>query len=106
MEKMLILYSDDVKEIVADFYGVSIENVSVPNSLQVRVSVGEEKIEEKPQAYWEYWGGWAGNHDKRIEDAECSNCGFKHPTVRGYGAPDQLYKICPNCGRRMGHKEV
>lgn len=74
--------------------------------IQALVMEGEKKIEEKPQAYWEYWGGWAGNHDKRIDDAKCSNCGFKHPTVRGGNAPDQLYKLCPHCGRHMGHKEV
>lgn len=106
MEKTYVLYADDVKSIIADMFNAEIENVSVPNQLQIRVVISEEKIEQKPQAYWKYWGGWGGNHDKRIDDATCSNCGFKHPTVRGYDAPNQLHKICPRCGLRMGHREV
>ena len=31
---------------------------------------------------WIYWEGWCGNHDMRIEDAVCSECGYKHPVVR------------------------
>lgn len=75
------------------------------DKIEAFVTFQDEVIEEKPQAYWEYWAGWVGNHDKRIDDATCSKCGFKHPTVRGYDAPDQLYKFCPSCGRRMGKRE-
>jgi predicted Zn-ribbon and HTH transcriptional regulator len=72
-------------------------------------SYGEPKTEDN-HAHWEYWSGWAGNHDQRIEDATCSNCGYKHPTVRldyvdgkfikGY-VPDKLAKECPNCRAKM-----
>lgn len=65
---------------------------------------------ENKHAHWEYWSGWAGNHDQRIEAATCSNCGYKHPTVRldyvdgkfikGY-VPDKLAKECPKCGAKM-----
>ena len=63
---------------------------------------------------WEFWPGWIGNHDKRIEDATCSRCGYVHPTVRrelvngrvksDETAQDILNKlatICPGCGRDM-----
>lgn len=72
-------------------------------------SYGEPKTEDN-HAHWDYWSGWAGNHDQRIEDATCSNCGYKHPTVRldyvdgkfikGY-VPDKLAKECPKCGAKM-----
>ena len=50
----------------------------------------------KPE--WIFWDGWIGNHDHRIEDAKCSNCGFEHPTVHH---PKELYKFCPGCRKRM-----
>ena len=49
--------------------------------------------------YWKYWAGWKGNHDKRIEGATCSNCGFVHPTV--YGSLSELYDFCPKCKAQM-----
>ena len=63
----------------------------------------ESELAEEATARWEYWSGWSGNHDKRIEDAQCSNCGFKHSTVRGKGAntPDLLADRCPRCRRLM-----
>lgn len=113
MKHGYILSIDEMRAAIAGHYSVSINDVAIQafpegNHLRIQALVmeGEKKIEEKPQAYWEYWGGWAGNHDKRIDDAKCSNCGFKHPTVRGGNASDQLYKLCPHCGRHMGHKEV
>lgn len=113
MKHVYILGIDEMRVAIAEHYDVSINDVTIhtfPDGgklrIEAQVCVGEEKIEEKPQAYWGYWPGWRGNHDKRIDDATCSNCGFKHPVVRGGNAPDQLYKVCPICGRRMGHKEV
>lgn len=50
-------------------------------------------------ANWEIWAGWVGNHNKRIEDAKCSNCGYKHPTV--YESTNQLSRYCPNCNCLM-----
>ena len=58
----------------------------------------------KPGADWKIWGGWQGNHDARIEDATCSKCGYKNPTV--YGSTDKLPKVCPGCHSEMGIKEV
>lgn len=106
MEKVLILYTDDVKEVISNFYGVPIEKVTAPKHLQIRVSIGEEAIEDQSKAYWEVWAGWVGNHDRRIDGATCSNCGFKHPTVYGREALSQLYKTCPQCGKKMGYKEA
>ena len=54
-------------------------------------------------AEWKYWEGWIGNHDKRIEDATCSNCGYKHPTIR-FGSPDLLQDYCPSCKSKMKKK--
>lgn len=58
---------------------------------------------------WLFWEGWIGNHDKRIEDATCSECGYQHPTVRrawqsNETAEDVLNKLattCPSCGAKM-----
>lgn len=54
---------------------------------------------EEKQGEWVYWGGWCGNHDKRIEDATCSNCGYRHPTVKG--SPELLGDYCPCCKSKM-----
>lgn len=64
---------------------------------------------ESTTARWLFWEGWIGNHDKRIEDATCSACGYKHPTVRRtYGSSEtpqdvlnKLSNYCPNCGKPM-----
>lgn len=61
---------------------------------------------------WIYWNGWVSNHDLRIDDAFCSECGYRHPAVRlteGYptveearaSVLDKLAKECPNCGAKM-----
>lgn len=74
----------------------------------------EEGAEETvKRARWVYWGGWCSNHDMRIDDAICSGCGYKHPTVR-WERGDDIYKRdayytvlnklsdkCPNCGAIM-----
>lgn len=111
MEKILKLDEKDIRKIIAEKFGVPeldvrVEFNTLDTAAYIVVQLHEDDIEEKPQAYWEYWGGWRGNHDKRIDGATCTNCGFQHPTVRGENAPDQLYKICPRCGLRMGHREV
>lgn len=60
----------------------------------------EITLAEEYEAEWKYWEGWCGNHDKRIEDATCSKCGYKHPTIR-FGSPDLLQDYCPSCKSRM-----
>ena len=54
-------------------------------------------------ARWIYWDGWRGNTAQRIDDAVCSECGYKHPTVwwvkgdKHDTTPDKLASVCPNC---------
>lgn len=83
MKHGYILSIDEMRAAIAGHYSVSINDVAIQafpegNHLRIQALVmeGEKKIEEKPQAYWEYWGGWAGNHDKRIDDAKCSKGGL------------------------------
>ena len=70
--------------------------------------------EEHPvkRGRWVYWGGWSGNHDMRIDNAVCSECGYKHHTVRwengdprgeaAYEAVlNKLSNKCPKCGALM-----
>ena len=57
---------------------------------------------EEYEAEWQYWSGWSGNHDKRIEDATCSKCGYKHSTI--FGSPDLLQDYCPCCKSKMKKK--
>lgn len=61
-----------------------------------------EEVEEY-EAEWEYWDGWMSNHDKRIDDATCSKCGYKHPTIK-FVNPDWLSDYCPNCRSKMKKK--
>lgn len=55
--------------------------------------------------HWIYWDGWCGNHDRRIDDATCSVCGYKHPTVRAtkeeWDTRKFLSDTCPGCGAKM-----
>lgn len=112
MKHIYILEVTEMREAIAKQYNVSPDDVIIrafPRGAKFHIEAqisSNEITEDKPQAYWEYWAGWCGNHDKRIDDATCSNCGFKHPTVRGYNAPEQLYEVCPKCGRHMGKKEA
>ena len=81
------------------------------------MELGYKLMRCKPVVYgeWNFWDGWIGNHDQRIEDATCSECGYVHPTVRrehnDKSYKDVLAKLanyCPNCGADMrgGHKNV
>lgn len=73
----------------------------------IREKLEREKLEqEKPsQATWIYWDGWCGNHDRRIDDATCSVCGYQHPTVRAtkeeWDTRKFLSDTCPGCGAKM-----
>ena len=51
------------------------------------------------EAEWKYWDGWMSNHDKRIDDATCSKCGYMHGVVKG--SPELLADYCPGCGSKM-----
>jgi hypothetical protein len=61
------------------------------------------------RAEWLFWEGWTSNHDMRIDDAVCSSCGYKHPTVRRtpysleieQDVLNKLSRFCPCCGKRM-----
>lgn len=122
MKTTLTLDGNDIRAIIAEHFEVAVDDVLVNiktrfegvgpmehkvSYIEIDVKQREKDLTFEPQAYWEYWAGWRSNHDRRIDDATCSNCGFKHPTVRGYGeVSDQLYKICPMCGKRMGRREV
>lgn len=74
--------------------------------------VHEDDVKEQKCGRWVYWDGWRGNHDLRIEDATCSECGYEHPTVRWVqGDPrggaayeavlNKLSGECPRCGALM-----
>lgn len=89
----LYIPRDYIKELISNF----------PKDLM------KNNIDEKSEnvGYWEFWEGWIGNHDQRIEDATCSECGYKHPVVRrqtGENSADVLKKLtpyCPQCGIKM-----
>ena len=66
MKHGYILSIDEMRAAIAGHYSVSINDVAIqafPEGnrlcIQALVMKGEKKIEETPQAYWEYWGGWA-----------------------------------------------
>ena len=61
----------------------------------IPVKTNEENNKTVKTAKWKYWPGWSGNHDRRIDDAVCSNCGYEHPTVRG--SNELLADVCPKC---------
>lgn len=61
-------------------------------------------VVEVVHAQWNYWDGWIGCHDQRIEGATCSNCGYEHPTVKG--SPELLSNYCGGCGAKMDGKKV
>ena len=97
--------SIDYKEIKAE-YDKMLENVT--NTIIVEQNISKQKEEKgegkmEKTAYWDIWCGWKGNHDKRIDDGTCSNCGYKHHTV--YGSIEKLAKYCPSCGSKMIVKE-
>lgn len=76
---------------------------------EYHVKEADDNGKSKRHGRWIYWDGWCGNHDMRIEDAVCSECGYKHPTVRWeQGDPrsdefvlNKLKDECPKCGAIM-----
>lgn len=104
------LYKDKVRMLmgVVEFVDGSIrkilpENIKfVDGSMMFNERVWLPEVNKESSeniAQWLFWSGWAGNHDRRIEDATCSNCGFHHPTV--YGSKDLLMRVCPACKFKM-----
>lgn len=67
--------------------------------------IAPKKDDTALSGHWIYWDGWCGNHDRRIDDATCSVCGYKHPTVRAtkeeWDTPKFLSDTCPGCGAKM-----
>lgn len=74
--------------------------------LEAKIYFENQKYGDADKAYWDYMSGWINNQGKCIEDATCSNCGFKHPIVRGENAPDKLSETCPKCGCLMEKREL
>lgn len=77
---------------------------SIEDQTNILCSEGSQKHNQAPTlteevAKWKTWGGWAGNHDQRIEGATCTQCGYKHPTV--YGSLKHLSSHCPHCERKI-----
>lgn len=111
MKKIIKLDNDEIRMIIATIFdvpksAVTLEMDAIHHEVSATIRTDEKTdFSLPPEAYWEFWPGWVGNHDKRIDDAKCSNCGFRHPTVRGVDAPKQLYKVCPNCCKKMGYRE-
>lgn len=87
----------DIFEIVESNYG---NKFDLSKSICEYISnLGIEQQTNQKTAFWDFWLGWGGNHDQRIDDAKCSSCGWKHPTV--YRSTDNLQKTCPSCGSKM-----
>lgn len=76
----------------------------LPSDTEVTLPhIGRTEAAVEAEAYWKVWGGWSGNHDQRIEDATCSKCGYKHPTV--HRSLKNLSPTCMNCKSSMSIKE-
>ncbi len=76
---------------------------------QYNTGYQDGKAESVVHGEWKFWEGWMSNHDMRIEDATCSVCGYKHPTVRRtYGIRETMQDVlnklsnyCADCGAKM-----
>ena len=81
--------------------------ISLEDAKQKAIEAWNRRDSPANRGQWKYWDGWVGNHDQRIDDATCSECGYKHPTVRWRkgdkpnSTPDKLSNYCPNCGLEM-----
>ena len=71
----------------ADHHYIRNYNVYV-EEIETELKEWKEEIQNKinqvnniKYGRWIYWDGWKGNHDQRIDDATCSECGYEHPTV-------------------------
>ena len=88
-----------------EFDGVSIQRLK-----ELAAAWTSGNIMVISRAHWTYWYGWRGNHDRRIDDATCSRCGFRHPTIRPTKddpyTPHQLWNCCPHCLAMMVEDNV
>lgn len=89
-------HSEEEAQAVCDEYNRKNNVYVLLNEYQRRKSIEESG---RKVAKWLYWEGWCGNHDQRIDDAKCSVCGYKHPTV--YKDPNNLSDYCGGCGAKM-----
>lgn len=101
----IVKIEEEIKKRVKDGCAVSKFRIVQDVPFEFKCAIALKKDEEF-EAEWTYWPGWAGNHDRRIDDATCSKCGYKHPVVRGSNAPEQLADHCPKCGRKMRKNET
>ena len=110
-------YDNTVCELITDIQDYLLkEDYEHPNKEKILELMGQakclidvmavkEKMKDDDTAEWIYWEGWVGNHDKRIDDAKCSSCGYIHHTVYRVG-PIGLSDTCPICGKIMKkHKD-
>ena len=100
---------DELTTILAKYFNITTNDIEVHISVDgsiPRVDINTDKelnvaiSSPKYEAKWEYWAGWSGNHDKRIDDATCSKCGYKHGTIR-HKNPSYLPDVCPRCHSKM-----
>ena len=111
-DKTRIEVCDLLEELRSQLIQMSITIYDLKNTLWNEEYENDEE-ESVKRGRWIYWDGWCSNHDMRIEDAVCSECGYKHPTVhyeRGdaigrkeaYEAVlNKLADECPVCGAVM-----
>ena len=100
---------DELTKILAKHFNINLNDIEVcifNDGVTPCVDIITDKelnitaYSPKYQAKWEYWAGWGGNHDRRIEDATCSKCGYKHETIR-HKNPSYLSDVCPRCKSKM-----
>lgn len=90
---------DEIKAMVHMMY-IMYKNGTTPAVTNFIQTINPPKVE---LADWEIWAGWRGNHDHRIDDAKCSNCGYEYPKT--VYKPSDLPEVCPGCYHRMKVKE-
>jgi len=75
-------------------------------ALCTAITILNEKQNQKDlHGHWVIWEGWRGNHDHRIDNAVCSDCGFVNHSI--VYDPKDLFDFCPKCGIKMiGTNEI